>query len=118
MTLWRIRPDGTGAEDLGEVVTQPAISPDGSRLAVQRDDGVWTMGADGSDASLVVPASAVDGFAWAPSGDALVVASDSPGGDRIGISIVRLGGTAPAITGIVADGHAPSWQPLVVAPAD
>ncbi len=118
LTLWRIRPDGTGAHDIGEVVGQAAISPDGSRLAVQRDDGVWTMDADGSGASLAIPATAVDGFAWAPSGDALLVASNYPGGDQIGISTVRLDGEAPAITGIVAQGHAPSWQPLIVAPTD
>ncbi len=118
LSVWRIRPDGTGAEDLGEVVMQPAISPDGSRLAVQREDGVWTMDADGGDASLSIPATAVDGFAWAPSGDVLVVASNYPGGDQIGISTVRLDGEAPRITGIVTQGQAPSWQPLIIRPAD
>jgi hypothetical protein len=117
--IWRVRPDGTDPALLGEG-WMAAFSPDGSRLAVVRENGLWTMAPDGSDATLVIPATIIDGYAWSPNRDALVVASNHAGGDAVGISIVRLDLEAPAITGLVDQGHAPSWRPLIVerAPAD
>lgn len=110
--LWRMRPDGSDAELLGEGWLAE-FSPDGSRLAFVRDGGVWTMGADGSDASGAIPATTVDGIGWSPDGSSLIVASDH-GSDGVGISIVSLGAAAPAITGVVTPGHAPSWQPMIL----
>lgn len=117
--LMRVPADGGESQSLG-AGRSAVFSPDGRRLAVQRDGGVWTMAADGSDASLAIPASFVDGFAWSPDGGSLVVASDYPNGGAIGISIVRIDGAAPAVAGLVPEGHAPSWQPVLLdlPPAD
>lgn len=113
--LMRVRPDGGEPESLG-LGRAATFSPDGSRLALLRDGGVWTMAPDGREASLAIPAAFVDGFGWSPDGSSLVVASDHPGGGATGISIVRLHGDVPAITGLVTGGHSPSWQPVLLDP--
>jgi hypothetical protein len=113
--LWRIRPEDDEPESLGPG-RMARFSPDGDRIAVVRDHGVWVMNADGTDAALAISATLVDGLAWSPDGSSLVVSSDHPDSSSIGISIVRLDGAAPAITGLVTPGHAPSWQPLLLDP--
>ena len=92
------------------------FSPDGSHLAYVRPDGVHTLTFDGSDPSLAIAGTTVDGIAWAPDGGSLLVASNYASDVNVGISIVRLDSAAPAITGLVTPGHAPSWQPVLLDP--
>jgi Tol biopolymer transport system component len=113
--MWRVRPDGSDAMLLGEG-SMAAFSPDGTRLAMVRENGLWMMGPDGSNATLVIPATIIDGYAWSPNGDSVVVASNHAGGDAVGLSVVRIDLEAPAITGLVDQAHAPSWRPLIVEP--
>ena len=114
--LWRVRPDGSDAALLREG-SMAAFSPDGTRLAFVGDAGVWTMAADGSDASRATVASVVDGFAWSPDGDALLVASTEPDATSVDLSIVWLGAGTELIEPVVRHAHAPSWRPVIVDPA-
>lgn len=113
--LWRVPSDGGDATLLGEG-RMAEFSPDGSRLAVVRDGGVWTMASDGGEPSLAIPATNVDGLAWSQDGTSLVVSSNYASETAVGVSVVRLDGQAPAITELVAAGHAPSWQPVLLDP--
>lgn len=112
-TLHRIRPDGTGLEAIGEVWSPfIAFAPDGSRIAVARETGLFTMAPDGSDAELAIPGTYVAGFDWSPDGRHIVAAIDYAG--TPGLYRVSLAGEAPAILGMGLDGSSPAWQPLLL----
>jgi dipeptidyl aminopeptidase/acylaminoacyl peptidase len=79
-------------------LSDPAFSPDGSRLAFIADDGtgddarpqVFVMPLDGGDAKPVTHAkSGVEQFAWRPDGAALAFVATDPAPDRKGADRFR-----------------------------
>jgi hypothetical protein len=65
--IWVANADGSGATRLtsGHTDSQPAWSPDGSEIALIRDDEAWLMNADGSDGARIVGGT-VRSLAWSP----------------------------------------------------
>lgn len=60
--------DGTGTQVLGAGV-EPAMSPDGTRIAFVRDNDIYVMNADGSAEQKIVSNPHVDEFPqWSPDG--------------------------------------------------
>ena len=63
-----INPDGTGRAILTTGL-YPTWSPDGTRLAFLRSDGLYIANADGSNATRIVPGdNRMNGPAWSPDG--------------------------------------------------
>ncbi|MGH2720983.1 MAG: LpqB family beta-propeller domain-containing protein, partial [Actinomycetota bacterium] len=126
-SLLVVRPDGTGLRTLaggpfagGEsslAVASPAWSPDGTRLAFEREGKIHVIGADGSgEVELDGDAPGRDlAPAWSPDGRRIAFVSnrDGPFGihvmDADGSGAVRL--TAPAAAPPGAGDGSPSWSP-------
>jgi Tol biopolymer transport system component len=53
----------------GGTAGEPTYSPDGEQIAFRRDDGVWVIDVDGSNAHAVASdVGVVDGTRWSPDG--------------------------------------------------
>ncbi len=112
--IYRIRPDGTGEEDLGVGAPESvAMSPDGTTYAV-----VVTRGENPAEVvirrfereppdliSLGIGASP----AWSPDGEFIAWAEALRGGPSQ-IRVARADGTERRVLGI---GFAPSWRPII-----
>lgn len=85
--------------------SQPAWSPDGSRIAFNRDNAIWLMNADGTNAvQLVVSGSDPD---WSPDGKRIAF---SGGGNLNGIWTIGADGSNDAR--LTADNDSePAWSP-------
>jgi hypothetical protein len=115
-----IRLPGTGAARIfpnQRWATDPAGSPDGSRIAVVRNDatgprGIWLVNPDGSGV-FEVTSGIDDQPAWSPGGDHIVFRRRVPGGGT-DIWVVNADGTGA--TNLTADHGAtsqssPAWSP-------
>ncbi len=81
--LYRIRPDGSGEEELG-VGSMPASSPDGKSIAFSGNEGhgwqIFVMGSEKRDIRRVSNALTQNADpAWSPDGKAIVIASNRTG---------------------------------------
>ena len=83
--IYTVGADGTGLERLAEARSNPAWSPDGTRLAFAKASGdqlhLYTMAADGADVRQITAAPGaviqpgvawVPGLAWSPDGSRLL----------------------------------------------
>ena len=63
-----VNADGSGFEVLaqGQGYARPTWSPDGATLAFAARDGIWTVSANGSGTTLLIPGAKEP--AWAPDG--------------------------------------------------
>jgi len=120
-----IRPDGTGDHevlpDVADEQWHPDWSPDGARLAFERDKGIWIVDVDGQNARKVASCASPCrdlGFpAWSPDGRAIafnrvdLVDGKNPG-SRIQTVDVATGkvGTLFATTGAEYASY-PRWSP-------
>ncbi|HEV2005139.1 MAG TPA: hypothetical protein VGQ85_00875 [Candidatus Limnocylindrales bacterium] len=122
--IFLMRPDGSGLHQLAGSVPgvhkHPDWSPDGNQLAFVVEDDIWTVGADGSNATkLVTCAGGCDNPAWSPDGARLAYAEyeSKPGVVGPAASAIRIldlaaGTTTTAIRAerpTLVD--APRWSP-------
>ncbi len=117
--IWVINPDGTGAANVSQYLTnsddQPVWSPDGTRIAFRsfRDGNheIYVMNADGSGQVNVTNSSAPDGWpAWSPDGTRL--AFERQLGSQWQIFAVNADGTGLVqLTSSTANSARPAWQP-------
>jgi Tol biopolymer transport system component len=67
--VWAVNADGTGTRLLASQASQPRFSPDGGRIAFQRDGDIWSINADGSDQERLTDAPEPDVVPrWSPDG--------------------------------------------------
>jgi Tol biopolymer transport system component len=104
LELISLNPDGSDVRRL-EVPHSfdPAASPDGRRLAFQREGGIWTSDADGSHPRRLTDFGVQP--SWSPDGRQIVLAT--PGGGDL--YMVASGGGRPRRLGTA--GSSPAWSP-------
>ena len=80
--VWVADADGSNRSPIGPTFTERlSWAPDGSRLTFtggHRNGAIFTMNADGSDLSEILPGSLFS--AWSPDGDAIVSHVEGPNG--------------------------------------
>jgi WD40 repeat protein len=105
-TLVTVDP-ATGAMRTLGLASEPAWSPDGSKLAYVRGGQVYVAGSDGSGETLVGPG---EDPAWSPDGTKLVVSRSD--GTAKQLVVVDLGdGTTTQLTAGAVDSRFPAWSP-------
>lgn len=106
----------TGRDDLAWSEVQPAWSPDGARIAYQRDAGLWTMKDDGSGKRRVARGYSQYAPAWSPrlpGGGSRIAFSSNDEPCHYLICTVDPEGRDPIKLTATEDldGYAPSWSP-------
>jgi Tol biopolymer transport system component len=104
--VWVMNADGTGAKDLTQRTgfdSEPAWSPDGTKIAFVRDSGIAVMNADGSNVHQVVSY----GFfpAWSPDGTKIAFSDNS------GVVVMNADGSGPVHLTDQSLDYRPSWSP-------
>jgi Tol biopolymer transport system component len=124
--LWIARTDGSEHHEVftspGSVISRPAPSPDGSRIAFQMysDDltssRIWVVNANGTNAHALTTAVHDGGYiyttpSWSPDGSTLALAAGTPGNLRVG-TMSADGGEVTTVTqpGSGSDTE-PTWSP-------
>jgi Tol biopolymer transport system component len=87
------------------VIGHPAWSPDGSRIAFQRDDGIYVSTAPGSERRIAA-VSEPGAPAWAPDGQQLAYTAAS----RVWVAPVDAGISPRAVTPVLREPSTPSWS--------
>jgi TolB protein len=108
-----------GAETRRLTATQadeghPTWSPDGARLAFERDDGnIYVMNAAGSGVHAITQEGAAESQpAWSPNGRWIAYVRRTPGTPVREIWLVRPDGTgARRLTSLSAASYSPAWSP-------
>ena len=98
--------------------TDPAWSPDGTRIAFTRQFDIWVMNGDGTDQHRITDEDGVDSApAWSSDGTKLVFISNrnTPGGGTTGpeLWVMNDDGTGVRrVTDMAASALAPAWSPV------
>lgn len=114
-TIYRVRADGTGLEQVIANASDPALSPDGSRIAYRMRRDVGGLGialatSGGDYVSTVTEESAAGYPTWSPDGNNLaynVVSNNA----RIPAQLLRVAVGPDNAPITVGDGWRPAWQP-------
>jgi Tol biopolymer transport system component len=109
--IYVVNVDGTGLRQVADDGKRPAWSPDGSRIAFQRDDGspdgaIFVVNVDGTGLRKL----AVRGVspAWSPDGR-MVAFHRLDSGLRTTVSVIGADGTG--LRELAAGGVSPAWSP-------
>lgn len=113
--IYRVRADGTGLTQIIPNGSEPALSPDGSRIAyrMRRDTGGLGIGlasATGQFLSNVTEESAAGYPTWSPDGNH--IAYNVVPSNRLTSQILRIGIGPDNTPIVIADGWRPAWQPV------
>ncbi len=117
--IWVVRSDGTDTVNLTQTASidesQPAWSPDRSKIAYVRDDTIWTMNADGTGQAPLLPASLPvkrSHPAWSPDGSTIVFTRSTPGLSSEIVAVNADGTGEHALTSTpLVDETMPAWSP-------
>src|SRR5215469_10318963 len=90
-SIWRLSILGGSPQKLMDDAWDPTVSPNGSRIAFQRDRGVWIMDSNGANARRIV--NAAEGLDPAYVARVLPTVVWSPTGERIAYIQIDLGPT-------------------------
>ena len=125
--VWVMNADGTGQHEVFEdrfaggastdVVASPVWSPDGRRIAFEKDHKIYVMGADGTGVTDLTGAGPAGDFApaWSPDGRHIAFMSNRDGTFKIyemnpgGSGVVKLTGDRPGAP--PSDDANPAWSP-------
>ncbi len=104
--LWSMNADGTGAKQILERASSPALSPDGNQIAYYHwNDGIYVANADGSNTKKIVGETNAKSIAWSYDGKWIAFASQT----TKNIDAVLPDGTGRRT--IVTGGDMPTWSP-------
>ncbi len=112
--IYKVRADGTGLQQLIAGGSEPALSPDGSRIAyrMRRDVGglgIALASSTGAYLSTVTEESAAGYPTWSPDGNN--IAYNVVPGSQLTSQVFRIGVGADNTPIAVVDGWRPAWQP-------
>src|SRR3954454_24735325 len=120
--IYTIRPDGSDPHRLtanAVADTDPAVSPDGKRIAFTRGLDIWVMNSDGSGQAAVTGTEGTDSApAWSPDGSKLVLVSNrnTPGGGTTGPELWVMNADGSAVRQLTDTNPgaslAPAWAPV------
>jgi TolB protein len=84
----------THAEEFEESSPNPALSPDGTRIAFTRGEDVWVMNADGSEQQPLIATGFGDRDPdWSPDGQRIVFSRYNPDTNRSSLCTITPSGT-------------------------
>jgi D-alanyl-D-alanine carboxypeptidase len=113
-TIYTIRPDGTGLQDLGfpGAVAEPTWSPTGAQIAFTAQTtgaaGIWVAEADGSDPRQLTHDPTDSLGAWSPDGRQLVYSSGKSGRRKLDV-VSADGGRPRRLTSSGGSDSAEAW---------
>jgi Tol biopolymer transport system component len=112
--VYRVRADGTGLQQIIAGASDPALSPDGSRIAyrMRRDVGglgIALANANGEYVSTITEESAAGYPTWSPDGSN--IAYNVIPGNALPAQIIRIPAGPDNQPTTVSDGWRPAWQP-------
>lgn len=112
--IYRVRADGSSLTPLIANGSEPALSPDGSRIAyrMRRDVGGLGIGltsATGASLGIVTDESTAGYPTWSPDGNN--IAYNIVPGSQLTSQILRIGVGPNNTPTVIADGWRPAWQP-------
>jgi Tol biopolymer transport system component len=105
--------DGGSTHLLLDNAFAPSWSPDGTELAIDTNNGLETIDADGTNRQVIVsaPGANAQDPSWSPDGTKIAYATDDPA-DGNGIWVVpAAGGTPTELIGVTPQVTAPVWSP-------
>ena len=119
LDIYSMNPDGTGETLLTMYGTDPAYSPDGTKIVYHcgdndQNNAICVMNADGTDVQAITD-NVYDDFdpVWSPDGTRIAFTRMEPGGSRIFVVNPDGTGAAPLFGDVSADArqHSPAFSP-------
>ncbi len=110
--IWTMNPNGGARRQVADSGSLPVFSPDGTKIAFFRADGIYVMNANGSNQTFVTLANYETNqlfiikqrISWSPDGNRLAFTCN-------GICIVNINGNNRMNISSNANDYAPDWSP-------